>query len=50
MPIYRSWADFFILTYVQTLQGLEVPFTFGNYEDVPKIKLFKAWLGQVGYI
>jgi glycerol-3-phosphate O-acyltransferase len=30
MPIYRSFADFFILTYVQILQGLEVPYTFGN--------------------
>ena len=30
MPIYKTWADFFILSYVQIMQGLEVPFTFGN--------------------
>lgn len=50
MPIYKSWADFFILSYVQIMSGLTVPFTYGNYEDVPKIKLFEAWLGSTGYI
>ena len=50
MPIYRSWADFFVLSYVQVLQGLEMPFTVGNLEDTPRIKLFDAWLQQTGYI
>lgn len=44
MPIYRSWADFFVLSYVQVLQGLEMPFTVGNSEDTPRIQLFDAWL------
>jgi hypothetical protein len=30
MPIFKSWADFVILNYVQTLQGLEVSYTYGN--------------------
>ena len=50
MPIYKSWADFFITSYAQILSGVIVPFTFGNFEDVPKIKLFETWLSATGYI
>jgi hypothetical protein len=32
------------------MQGLPMPFTYGNYEDIPKIKLFDAWLSVTGYI
>jgi len=50
IPIYRSWADFFLLSYVQVLQGLEMTFTLGHLEDNPQITLFDAWLNSTGYI
>jgi len=50
MPIYKSVADFFILTYIQTIEGLEVPFTYGNFEDFQKDKGSETYYKRVGYI
>lgn len=44
MPLFKSFADFFILTYVSLTQGMQPGFTFGCYEDTPRIKFFDAWL------
>ena len=50
MPVYKSLADFFILTYIQTFSGLEVTFTYGNFEDNAKDKGSESWFKKVGYI
>jgi hypothetical protein len=50
MPVYKSVADFFILTYIQTLEGLDVPFTYGNFEDNQRDKGSESYLKRVGYI
>jgi hypothetical protein len=44
MPIYKSFADFFIHTYVFHNMDMDIPFTYGNMEDTPRIKLFDRWL------
>lgn len=50
MPLYKSFADFFVQTYVARTQGIEAGFTFGNFEDTPRIKILDALLRQCGYI
>ena len=50
MPLFKSFADFFILNYVTLTQGMQPGFTFGCYEDTPRIKLFDTWLQKCGYI
>ena len=50
MPLFKSFADFFVMTYISHTQGLPPNFTFGCYEDTPRIKLFDAWLNRCGYI
>ncbi len=37
MPIYKSYADPVIMHYINYLEDIELGFTFGNYEDSPKI-------------
>jgi len=50
MPIYKSFTDFFVHLYVSRTQGIETGFTFGNYEDTPRIKLLGTLLRSCGYI
>lgn len=50
MPLYRSFADFFVHMYVSYTQKFPVGFSFGNYEDTPRIGLLDKWLRNCGYI
>jgi len=50
MPLYKSFADFFVHLYVTRTQGIESGFTFGNMEDTPRIRLFDSMLKSCGYI
>lgn len=50
VPIYKSFADFFIQAYLNNKYELDTPFTFGNMEDTPRIKLFDKWLRNTGYM
>jgi len=50
VPIYKSFADFFIQAFINNRYELDTPFTFGNQEDSPRIKLFDTWLRSAGYI
>jgi len=50
MPLFKSFADFFILSYIHYTQSLPQGFTFGSYEDTPRIKVFDMWLKSCGYI
>lgn len=36
MPIYKSFADFFIHTYIFHNYNLDIPFTYGHREDTPR--------------
>ena len=44
VPIYKSYADVLILHYIHFKNDIEHGFTFGNYEDSPKIKSIDALL------
>lgn len=50
MPVYKSYTDFFIHTYVNNHYQMQVPFTFGNFEDTPRINLIDKWIKNSGYI
>lgn len=50
MPLYKSFADFFVYLYVARTQGIKHGFTFGNFEDTPRIKMIDALLRSCGYI
>ena len=50
MPLYKTFIDYFVLTYVH--QTLDIPpgFTFGNLEDRPRIRFFDHILRKTGYM
>lgn len=51
VPIYKSFADPFILNFVSHHFKFDIPFQFGNYEDMPNNKSFFKKLGKLtGYI
>lgn len=50
MPLYRTFLDYFVLSYVNHTQGIPSGFTFGNFEDTPRIMLFDHILKNSGYI
>ena len=50
MPLYKSFADFFIHLYVMNTQKIKSGFAFGNFEDTPRISFFDFILRNCGYI
>ena len=50
MPLYKSFADFFIHMYVTCTQRIKLGFTLGHYEDTPRIRVIDALLRSNGYI
>jgi len=50
MPLYKTFLDFFILSYVNLTFGIPMGFTFGNFEDTPRIVLFDRILKTTGYV
>ena len=50
MPLYRTYIDFFVQMFVMSTQRIQLGFTFGNFEDTPRIRLIDAWLKNCGYI
>lgn len=49
-PVYKSYADPLILHYIHFLKDIELGFTFGNYEDSPKIPFVDNILKKIGTI
>ena len=50
MPIYKSYGDPLIMHYIQYFNDMELGFTFGNYEDSPKIGFVDRLLKRIGNI
>ena len=48
MPIYKSYSDPLIMHYINYFCDLELGFTFGNYEDSPKIHFVDRLLKRIG--
>ena len=49
MPVFKSYADPFALHYINYISDMEFGFTFGYYEDTPKVKLVERVLSRLGY-
>ena len=49
LPTFKSFADPLVLHYMNFFYNLELGFTFGNYEDTPKIHFVEALLKRIGY-
>ena len=50
MPIYKSYGDPLIMHYINYFADIELGFTFGNYEDSPKIGFVDRLLKRIGTI
>jgi len=48
MPVYKSFADPLLLHFINYQADLELGFTFGNYEDSPKIVSVESMLRRIG--
>ena len=48
--MYKSYSDVLILHYIQFFHDMELGFTFGNYEDSPKIGFVDRLLKRIGTI
>lgn len=48
MPIYKSYSDPLIMHYINFFTDLELGFTFGNFEDSPKIGFVDRLLKRIG--
>lgn len=49
-PVYKSYTDPLILHYIHFLKDFDLGFTFGNYEDSPKIPFVDNILKKIGTI
>ena len=50
MPIAKSYGDTLIMHYINYIADIELGFTFGNYEDSPKIGFVNRLLKRIGNI
>ena len=50
LPVYKSFADLFVLIYTLASHDIDIPFSVGNYEDIPRVKFIDMLLKGVGYI
>lgn len=50
VPAYKSFSDLLVLLYTFAAHDIEIPFTVGNFEDTPRVKLIDMLLKGVGYI
>ena len=50
MPILKSVVDIMVLSYIYMHQDMEIPFTFGNEEEVPQLKIIEEWSKNTGYV
>ncbi len=50
LPVYKSFLDFPILVYSLLLNQIELPFTSGNSEDFPEVRLVDTLLKRFGYL
>jgi len=50
VPTFQSFADPFLLTFIHNHFGMEMPFIFGNAEDIPHIPLVEKGSKLFGYV
>ena len=49
MPMFKSYSDLFILHFCNYISDIEMGFSFGYYNDSPKVKMIERLARRVGY-
>jgi hypothetical protein len=49
MPMFKSFSDLFVLHYANYISDIEMGFSFGYYNDSPKIKMIERLARRVGF-
>ena len=50
MPIYKSYADPIVINMINYMNNIEYGFTFGFYEDTPRINFDNRFMKRLGGI
>ena len=50
VPLYKSYLDFYIQMFIMCTQDIKLGYTFGNYEDTPRIGLIEKMVRSFGGI
>jgi hypothetical protein len=59
VPLYKSFGDFYILQLINYTMGIESGFTYGNFEDYPRVgglttdtigESVARWVERAGFI
>lgn len=49
LPMFKSFADPLVMNYINYFFNMELGFSFGNYEDSPKIHFVEALFKRIGH-
>ena len=49
MPMFKSYSDLFVLHYANYVSDIEFGFSFGYYNDSPKVKMIERLVRKIGY-
>jgi hypothetical protein len=50
MPLFKSYTDLFVLHFANYVSDQEFGFSFGYYNDSPKVKMVERLVRRVGYV
>lgn len=50
IPVYKSFVDLPVLLYCLYLNKIDLPFSFGNVDDIPNVAFLDKILNNCGYI
>lgn len=50
VPIYKSFVDLCVLLYTLYVNKIDIPFSFGNVDDIPNVAFLDNILSNAGYI
>lgn len=50
MPYYKSFTDLFVILYALYVNEIEIPFTFGNFEDTPRVRFIDSIVRGCGFV
>lgn len=50
VPLYKSFLDLSVLVYTLFVNQIDIPFSFGNIDDVPGVAFMDTVLRNTGYI
>lgn len=49
MPMFKSYSDIFVLHFANYVSDIEMGFSFGYYNDSPKVRAIETLARRIGY-